>query len=109
MLYFASHVRRGSLFMSRYELTLVLSDKATTAKKKSVVNKIEKLAKILKGKIAKSDDWGKINLSFPIQKNQSGVFLYFELELDEKQAKNLNDKLRMEDDIIRLLLVKGNN
>lgn len=94
--------------MANYELTLVLPEKATAAKLKSLETKIEELAKTLKGKVKKLEDWGKIELSYPIKKSKSGSFLHFELELESEAAKNLNDKLRMENDIVRYLLIKKN-
>jgi len=92
--------------MNNYELTIVLSGKATEAKKKSVLAKVEKLINSLKGKIKKTDDWGKIELSYKIKKEESGIFILFDLELDGPSAKILNEKVRLEDDIMRYLLIR---
>lgn len=93
--------------MKRYELTLVLPEKATAAKKKSVTQIIEKMVKVFKGKIEKVDDWGKIKLFYPIKNNQSGVFLHFKLELKSDSARQVEQKIKLEEDIIRHLLVKA--
>lgn len=93
--------------MNEYELTLVLPEKATPAKKKSVIESIEKVVKTIKGKVSKKDDWGKLELSYPIKDNVSGVFLHFKLELEPDSAKNLEQKVKVEDDIIRYLLVRA--
>lgn len=92
--------------MKDYELTVVLSEKATSAKKKKVVETIEKMVKTAKGKIKKSDDWGKADLAYTIKGNQAGVFLFFELELEPESVKSLDQKIKLEEDIIRHLLVK---
>lgn len=92
--------------MKSYELTLVLAGDASSAKKKSVSEKLEKVLKTFKGKIAKADDWGKIDLSYPIAKKTSGNFLFFELEMEGASAKPLNQKLKLEDDIMRHLLIR---
>jgi small subunit ribosomal protein S6 len=92
--------------MRKYELTVVLPDKATAAKKKSATEKIKKLVKTLKGKIGKVDEWGEIDLAYKIGKNDTGTFLHFPLELDPETVKSVNDKLRLEEEIIRYLLVR---
>jgi len=92
--------------MENYELTLVLPAKISPAKKKSAQELVEKLVKTLKGKIAKVDDWGELKLSYKISGNETGNFLHYWLELDKQAVKNINDKLRLEEGIIRYLLVK---
>jgi small subunit ribosomal protein S6 len=92
--------------MNSYELTIVLSGKATEAKKKSAITKVDKLISSLKGKIIKTSDWGKIELSYKIKKEESGIFILFDLELDGPSAKIINEKIRLEDDIIRYLLIR---
>lgn len=44
--------------MNKYELTVVLDPKATVAKKKKVIETIEKIISLLKGKLGKVEDWG---------------------------------------------------
>ena len=91
--------------MNNYEMTLVLPEKATPAKKKSVGETIGKMVKIFKGKVVKVDDWGKLDLAYPIEKNESGNFLHFHLELEADGPKNLSDKLNLEEGILRYLIV----
>lgn len=92
--------------MRKYELTVVLPEKATPAKKKAATSAIEKMVKVFKGKVVKTKDWGKIDLYYPIKKNNSGVFLFFQLELEPSSADSLDQKLKLEEDIIRHLLVR---
>jgi small subunit ribosomal protein S6 len=94
--------------MNKYELTVVLPEKATAAKKKSVTQAIEKMVNTAKGKISKKDDWGKIELAYNLKGNDSGVFLFFELELDGKSTRSLDQKIKLEESILRHLLVRKN-
>jgi small subunit ribosomal protein S6 len=95
--------------MNKYELTFVLPGGATPAKRKSVSEKIEKLVKAGKGVIKKTDDWGKIDLSYKINKELTGVFMHLNIEMEGSAAKDLGDKLRLNNDIIRYLLIKTDN
>ncbi|OGM13748.1 30S ribosomal protein S6 [Candidatus Woesebacteria bacterium RIFCSPLOWO2_01_FULL_39_23] len=92
--------------MHDYELTLVLPGKSTAAKIGSVKEKLSKLLSTLKGRIDKEKDWGKINLAYVIKGSDAGVFLHFNIKLDGNAVKILNQKLKMEDDIIRYLLIR---
>lgn len=92
--------------MTNYELTILLPEKATPAKKKSVSEKIKKIVTGAKGKVAKVDDWGKKDLAYPIGGNTAGNYLIFELELEPGSAKELDSKLNLEEEILRYLLIR---
>jgi small subunit ribosomal protein S6 len=92
--------------MGNYELTIVLSGKATAAKIKSIKEKIDKFVSFFKGKINKVDEWGKLELAYKIEGNSSGNFLLYNIELEPGNIKSLSDKLKMEEEIIRYLLIK---
>jgi len=94
--------------MENYELTLVLPGKSKS-KEKTITEKIEKIVKTLEGKVAKMENWGEIELSYEIKKEKYGIFLYFDLELARNTVKALNEKLRMEGEVIRYLLVTKDN
>lgn len=92
--------------MENYELTLVFDGKMTPAKRKTIVASVEKIIAVLKGKIGKVEEWGEKELAYQIGKSQSGYFIHYPLELEPNQVKALNLKLKMEDEIIRYLLVR---
>lgn len=92
--------------MNKYELTIVISGKATPAKQKAAVEKVKKQIEELKGKIEKVDEWGKIDLMYKIDGNESGVFFLFNIELDPASTKKISDKLNTEEEVIRSLIVR---
>jgi len=92
-----------------YELTIVLPGDTTAAKKKAVVARIEKLVKTLKGEFGKPDEWGKLELAYKIKGNLTGNFVHIPLKLESANAKALADKLRLDEDVIRYLLVRKEN
>ena len=92
--------------MNKYELTIIIPGKSTPAKQKAQVEKVEKFIKSLKGTIVKVDEWGRLDLSYKIEGNDSGVFFLFIVELNPADVKNLSDKLKTEDEVLRHLLIK---
>lgn len=103
--------------MNNYELTIILEGKVTSAKKKTVLENIEKFVKILEGKMDKQslplsgkvEDWGVKELFHQIKKNSQGVYLHIPLELPAKSIKQLDIKLKAEDNILRYLLIREEN
>lgn len=92
--------------MNKYELTLVLDAKRASALKKKTTELVESLTKVFKGKVVETKDWGVKEMAYKIGKNTSGAYLYFELELPANAIKQINDKIRIDKDIMRFLLVR---
>lgn len=92
--------------MQKYELTLFLDGKATPAKKKSVREDVEKIVSTFKGKVGTVEDWGEKTLAYNIGKSESGNFLFFPLELDPQEVKSMATKLKLEEQIVRFLLIR---
>jgi len=92
--------------MNNYELTIVVDGKGGATKKKKVIESLDKLLKLLKGSIKESKEWGVKELAYKIGKSDTGLYLYFEIELDPSGVKPLNEKLRNDADILRFLVVK---
>lgn len=99
MCYTQIHMKRN------YELVVVLDGKATAAKKKTSIEKIEKFIKTLDGKVVDVLDWGVKDLAYPIKKIMSGAYTIFQVELPAAAARVVNEKLRLENDILRYLLM----
>ena len=83
--------------MRKYELTLVMDTKATPAKKKAVGETIDKVVKVFKGKVEKTEDWGQ---------KGSGQVLHFLLELDSASAKGMEAKLKSEEAVKKYLIIR---
>ena len=92
--------------MHNYELVLVTDGKMTAAKKKTVLEKIEKLVSSVKGKVGKVNEWGTKELAYKIGKSDSGAYFILPVELDGAGAKDISTKLRLENDLIRYLLIR---
>jgi len=83
--------------MEKYELTIVLDEKTTPAKKKKVVETIEKIVGLLKGKLGKVEDWGV---------KEQGLYLFFPLETSRSSVKMIATKVSQEEDINKYLLIR---
>lgn len=93
--------------MRDYELTLVIDPDLTSEKQKKLITKIKKIITDLKGKVGKTDEWGRKELAYPIKKKTLGYYFLLETKLSEKEPIEIEKKLRLEEGIIRHLLVKS--
>ena len=90
-----------------YELALV-------AKAELPENELEALSSMVKdvlsegeGELFIEDDWGKLNFAQPSSKGvRRGLFKYFIFKLDPKTNKELTRRIRINEGILKSLLVK---
>lgn len=91
--------------MRKYELTLVLKP---TSKKETQGRLLANIKKWMgKGEIISTKDWGKRELSYPIRNEEEGIFLFLEMELEPGKGGEIERRLRLEEDVLRHLLVRS--
>ncbi|HLL61185.1 MAG TPA: 30S ribosomal protein S6 [Candidatus Nitrosocosmicus sp.] len=86
--------------MNAYELVLILKDD-----KEASLKQVTQLLEEKKGKIVKTDTWGKKNLAYPIKKNTSGFFYIVNLEAEKDIIQDFKKKLDYNEDVLRYLLL----
>jgi len=92
--------------MRSYELTLVVDPDLASEKQKRQLEKIKKIITSLKGEVKRTNEWGKKELAYPIKKKNLGHYFLWEIKLPEKSLNELSSKIKMEEGIMRYLLVK---
>lgn len=92
--------------MNKYELTLILEGKTTSAKKKAVLETLEKSIKMLEGSLQKAQDWGVKEMFHEIKKEKEGLYLHMPFELNAKSIKPLEIKLKAMENVLRYLIVR---
>ena len=95
--------------MNNYYLTLVLKADFEESKRKTLLDGLIKKAvgeKENQGKVIKEDLWGSKDLAYPIKRQTKGFVAHFEIETDPKNAASIDKILRVEEDILRYLLIR---
>ncbi len=92
--------------MNAYELVVIFSSELSAEEQKKIISKIEKTLSEAKGKLLSCDEWGKKTLSYPIKKNREGYYWLLKINAAAPTAVVLNNLLKLEDKIIRYMLVK---
>ena len=93
--------------MNSYNLTLVIKPDLSDSERKTLLDSMVKKIIGESGKVTKEDLWGSKDLVYPIKRQLKGFFAHFEIEADPINAKTLDKSLRLEEDILRYLLVRS--
>jgi small subunit ribosomal protein S6 len=86
--------------MKKYEATFIF-----TKENKKLAESIEAHLKAIGAKVGKKDDWGVKPLAYPIKKLTEAAYLYFEFETEPAKIKDLETKLKLEESLLRRLIV----
>lgn len=92
--------------MNSYYLTLVLKPDLEEKERKELLNSITERLVRKEGKVEKEDLWGVRPLAYPLKRNTSGYFAHFEIQADPQNAKGLDKSLKVEEDVLRYLLIR---
>lgn len=92
--------------MNSYLLTLVSKPDMDEKERKALLDSMVKKLLGEEGKVSKEDLWGVRELAYPIKKQSKGFYAHYEISADPKAAKGLDKTLKLEEDVLRYLLVR---
>ena len=91
--------------MRNYEGVFIINPDLSTENAKGVVTQIQELVSKNGGRVDGIQEWGKKRLAYKIKKRQEGNYVIMNFQLDSKFAKKLDQSLRLNDNLLRFLLV----
>lgn len=92
--------------MNNYYLTLVLKPDLEEKQRKALLDAMVKKLIGKDGQIDKEDLWGERVLAYPIKRQTQGYVAHFEITADPKNAKGIDKLLKVEEDLLRFILVR---
>jgi small subunit ribosomal protein S6 len=75
----------------------------------SATSKVEKIIDLAKGKVTKKDNWGKRKLAYPIKKQDWGIYVFYNVQLDPSAVAQIENTLRITEEVMRYLIVSLEN
>ena len=90
----------------KYELALVLSAKIEDEERASLVEKVQAMITTAGATITNIDEWGKKQLAYEIQKMKEAYYYFIQFEGETTVPAQLEEKLRIEESVLRFLCVK---
>ncbi len=92
--------------MNKYELGFVVSANIEDDEREDVVEKVKALIERFGGQISDVEDWGKKKLAYPIQHMNEGYYYFAHFEADATAPGEIEERIRIMDNVIRYLCVK---
>lgn len=92
--------------MRNYELMAIFKPDLEEQDLQAAVERLNGLITARGGEVASSDSWGRRRLAYPIQDFRDGIYTVSQLKLDPRTADELERSLKLNDQIIRYLLVR---
>ena len=92
--------------MMKYELALVLSAKIEDEERAAMVEKVQAMITTAGATITNVDEWGKKQLAYEIQKMKEGYYYFIHFESDAETPSEIEQRIRIMDNVIRFLCVR---
>lgn len=91
--------------MNQYELA-VLFDPQLEIDLSKPMAKIEKIISENKGKVVKTDNWGKKKLAYQIKNQDHAVYVFYTVEMPAEGVAKVESTLNITDEVIRYLITR---
>ena len=89
-----------------YEILFIIPNKFTDNEAQDIFKKVGQLITSLEGKLTLENYWGKKKFAYPIKHENYGYYGLFEFDLERNLISEINTKLRLDNNILRFLIVK---
>lgn len=91
--------------MNQYEIAVLYHPDLEIDLEKATA-KIEKILIENKGRIVKTDNWGKRKLAYPIVKQDFAVYVFYTVDIPPENVAKIEQTFNITDEIIRFLITK---
>ena len=91
--------------MRNYEGVFIIKADLSNESSKGVVAGLQELVTKNGGRVDGLQEWGKKRLAYKINKKHEGSYVILNFQLDSKHTKKLEQSLRLNDQLLRYLLV----
>ncbi len=91
--------------MRNYEGVFIISPDLSQEASKGVVTQIQELVSKNGGRVDGIQEWGRKRLAYKINRKHEGQYVLFNFQLDSSQTKKLEQALKLNDNLLRFLIV----
>ncbi len=93
--------------MRRYELGIILSPQVADDEVPDTIERlVQRPVESRGGEVQEVNHWGRRKLAYPINSQLEGNYVFTQLALEPQQTKELEQGLRISEQVLRHLLVR---
>ena len=95
--------------MNQYELIYIIQPELDSDATKAVDERVSQAITNNKGEITSSEMWGQRKLSYPIKKYFEGYYILHNVQMPPSAVTEVERIMRLNEDIIRFLVIRTDN
>lgn len=92
--------------MNEYELTYIVHPDVDETKLAAIEEKVKGLISNNGGQLLKVEHWGRRQLAYPIKKAKEGQYVFMVAQLPAQLPRDLENQFRINEDVLRHLLIR---
>ena len=92
--------------MNQYELGVIISAQPDEEGQKAELERVSELITRFGGTIDKVDNWGRRKLSYPINKQNDGVYTFITFSSEGGVPAEVEGRLRIMENVLRFLVIR---
>jgi small subunit ribosomal protein S6 len=89
-----------------YELVVILSPELNDDGVTAGIEKVQQAVTSRGGQIEDVNNWGRRRLAYPIKRHLEGTYVLTQMKMEPGQVRDLEDNLRISEEVIRHLVVR---
>lgn len=90
---------------NHYEIAVVY-DPGLEVDMEKATARVEKIFTDNGAEITKTDNWGKRKLAYPIKKHESGIYVFYLVDIPAESVNKIEKILNITDEVIRFLITR---
>jgi small subunit ribosomal protein S6 len=95
--------------MNQYELIYIIQPELDSDATKAVDERVNQAITNNKGEITSSEMWGQRKLAYPIKKYFEGYYVLHNVQMPPSAVTEVERIMRLNEDIIRFLVIRTDN
>jgi small subunit ribosomal protein S6 len=92
--------------MRNYELGFIIHPEVEQSDVTQAVDKVGQYVSAGGGEVTSVDVWGRRALAYPIHKQKEGTYVFLHAQLDPQAIQELERNLKLDEEILRYLLLR---
>jgi len=87
-----------------YELGFILQPEVNEEQTRTILERIEQIVSTYGGQIMRVNQWGRKRLSYPIEHNRDGFYVFIDMILTPETVSELDRTLKVSEEVLRHLI-----
>ncbi len=88
-----------------YEMATIFTSEISDSEIQNHVEEVEKLIATHDGEIQLTDFWGMREFAYPIQKKESGYYVFYYFDAPRETPHKLRDAIQLREDVLRHMII----